>query len=89
MAEAQGQTHGRFLTCISAFPGKPKAAVSREGSLAFELQQLIQAFFLFLNMNLCPIQYLPLRTQTDIVEKTVFHCCWNPFLYGPRKPLSH
>lgn len=72
MAQAQYLTHHRFLTRISAFSGKPEADFSREGSLAFELQQIIQALFHFLNMNLRLIQYLPLRTQIDIVEKRAF-----------------
>lgn len=65
--------HHRFLTHISACNGKSEAAFSREGSLAFELQQIIQASFQFLNMRLRLIQYLPLRTQTD-VENTALHC---------------
>lgn len=37
--------------------------------LTFQLQQIIQSLFQFLNMILRLIQNLPLRTETDSAEK--------------------
>lgn len=60
--------------------------LSREGALAFELQQIIQGLFQLLDMNLRLIQYLPLRTQTQLRRQPV-SAAGTIFLSGPRKPL--
>lgn len=65
-----------WLTPISLFStektNKPylgRQRGDRYGLLTFQLQQIIQSLFQFLNMILRLIQNLPLRTETDSAEK--------------------
>lgn len=66
---------------VSAFSGNLSPPSPGRGSLAFELQQIIQGFFQFLNMNLRLIQYLPLRTET-LLKRQPLPAETN-FFYGP------
>lgn len=58
-----------------------------EGSLAFELQQIIQGLFQLLDMNLRLIQYLPLRTQT-LLRRQPFGAAGTIFLYWVQETPS-
>lgn len=61
--------------------------LSGEGSLAFELQQIIQGLFQLLDMNLRLIQYLPLRTQT-LLRRQPFGAAGTIFLYWVQETPS-
>lgn len=65
-------------------PGRETGG-GRWGSITFQLQQIVQGLFQFLNMILRLIQNLPLRTEIDNADGLAFHR--RDWLCGHRSPL--